>query len=189
VEEASKRGLDAEGVDFSEWAIGEANKRTADRCRVMNLDVATALDFPVAYDIITMHSVIEHLADPQKVLDLLFQISRPGAVVYVQTLNADSMMHKIMETQWEGYTDFTHKSPWISRDWLTGASIKTGFEVVKVKTDGAWCENKHDEVWSAFKFVIQSYPSSLLLEEAWGDFLEVILRHPEDYGSESYNKP
>ena len=47
-------------------------------------------------------------------------IERVGedGVVYVETLNADSLMHRIMGDDWCGYSDFTHRSPWITADWL-----------------------------------------------------------------------
>jgi SAM-dependent methyltransferase len=146
VKAAQDRGLDATGVDFSSWAVEKANALTGGRCRVLNMDEAAAGDFDSAYDIITMHSVIEHLADPRRVLDLLFRITAPGGLVCIHTLTADSLMSRIFKDQWEGFTDYTHKSPWLTSGWLSGACSQAGFECVEINNNGVWNENTHDEV-------------------------------------------
>jgi SAM-dependent methyltransferase len=176
VKEALSKGLDAFGVDFSSWAVKKANALTDGRCRVLNMDEATVADFDSMYDIITMHSVIEHLLDPRRTLELLFKIIRPGGILYIQTLHAGSLAHRMFGTDWEGFTDYTHKSPWLSVEWLSNHCSQIGFECLEINNGGFWSENAHDEVLSYFKSVIQLYPASLLLQEGFGDALEIILR-------------
>lgn len=178
VEYAQARGLEAEGVDYSDWAVEQARRRTNGRCRQLSFEEATAADFDSTYDIITMHSVLEHLADPERALRLLFQLCRPGGVVYIETLNADSLMHSIMGEDWGGYTDYTHKSHWLTADWITDTSKQIGFEVVSLKRGMVWNDNVYDYVWQAFTQLIQLYPASVLLEERLGDIVEVVLRRP-----------
>jgi len=179
VQEALAGGIEPEGIDVSPWAVERANVRTGGRCRILNLDEAKPSDFSAQYDIITLHSVIEHLADPAQALSLLFQITRPGGVVYIQTLNADSLMHKLLDSDWSGYTDYTHKSPWLTADWLAETSRRTGFEILSLKRYGVWNDNAHDEVWRSLASLIQIHPASAVLEDQFGDFVELILRRPE----------
>ena len=120
VERALAEGYNAEGIDQSAWAIEQATKRTGGRCRLLDFDRASILDFASRYETIVLNSVIEHLKDPAGALRILFQMCKPGGVVYIATLNADSMMHSLMGNDWNGYTDYTHQSPWITADWLTG---------------------------------------------------------------------
>ena len=178
VEAAQKRGLDADGIDYSSWAVEQANARTRGCCRVLDLDKAGSVNFSTSYDIITMHSVIEHLGDPQHALQLLFEISRPGGVVYIQTLNADSLMHKIMGPDWCGYTDYTHRSPWITADWLAIEAKKVGFEVEYLRRYYVWNDNAYDDVWRSFSSFAEIYPANVILEDQFGDAIEVILRRP-----------
>lgn len=176
VEHALRNGLEAEGVDSSEWAVRKANVRTGGRCRLLDFDSAQESDFSQAFDIIVLHSVLEHLRDPERALGLLFRICRPGGIVYIQTLSADSLMHALLKDDWAGYTDHTHKSPWITADWLVRTANSLGFKVVYLRRYYVWNDNRFDDVWRAFTSLIQVYPASVLIEEQFGDGIEVILK-------------
>ena len=175
---AAKEGFEAEGVDVSEWAVEQANKRSAGKCRVLNFDNASRTDFDGCYDVIVMHSVIEHLEEPEKAIQLLFDLCRPGGLVYIQTLNANSLMHALMNKDWGGYSDPTHKSPWISSEWLADISQQAGFESVSMKRYHLWNDNIYDEVWNALNKAFQLSPLSVLLEDGYGDAVELIARRP-----------
>jgi len=178
VEAAQQRGMNAEGVDFSEWAVEKANVRTGGRCRRMDMDHATAADFTPPYDVVIMHSVIEHLGDPEHALALLFEMTAPGAVIFIQTLNADSLLHKLLGSDWEGYADYTHRSPWITARWLEETGLRLGFEVASLTRSGIWISNQRDEVWRGFSELIQLNPACTLLAQEYGDVSEIILRKP-----------
>jgi SAM-dependent methyltransferase len=178
VEHACQQKLDAEGVDVSAWAVARAQERNGNRCRVLNLDGATKADFAAPYDIVVLHSVLEHLAEPARALRLLFEITRPGAIVYIQTLNADSLLHLLQKESWSGYSDYTHLSPWITRDWLGDEATRAGFEVRQLKCYGVWNDNRLDPAWRSFGALLQTAPTNVLLEEQFGDFTEAILQRP-----------
>ena len=57
VEDLRKRGVDAWGVDVSEYAISQVHESVADRCRVGSLTEP----FERRYDLITCIEVLEHL--------------------------------------------------------------------------------------------------------------------------------
>ncbi len=178
VEYALSKGYDAEGIDYSDWAVKQANIRTNGRCKVLNLDAASSSDFTSKYDAISLHSVIEHLTYPEKALEILFEICNPNGVVYIETLNADSMMHRIMKDDWEGYSDYTHKSPWITADWLVETAIQKGFEVVSVRRHYLWNDNVYDDVWRTFTVVLGTSPLNTILEDGLGDLVELVIRKP-----------
>lgn len=184
VEYALNQGMDAEGVDCSSWAIEKANARVLGSCRILDFDGAAPSDFQAPYDVIILHSVIEHLADPERALKLLFSLCRPDGVVYIQTLNADSLMHTLMKEDWGGFTDYTHKSPWITADWLSSTSQRLGFEILHLRRYHIWNDNGYDDVWRSFAVLIQTYPASVILEDHFGDIVEVVLRKP--HKSDSY---
>ena len=174
VKEACLQGFDGEGVDVSSWAVEQANAITGGKCRVLNVGEAKPTDFIGKYDVICIHSVIEHLPDPGATLDLIAEITNDNAIVYLQTLNADSLTHKLLGSDWCGYSDYTHQSPWITQAWLTEAFLERGFEILENRTRGVWLDNKRDVPWAAWAFLLQSAPSSLLLEEGFGDFVEIV---------------
>lgn len=176
VEYALKKGIEAEGIDISQWAIQNANLRTKGRCRVLDFDKATTKDFSCGYDILILRSVLEHLSNPEQALALLFDICSEGGVVYIQTLNSDSMMQRMMKSDWAGYSDYTHKSAEITADWLTETLLKLGFEVLYIKRYFLWNDNTLDEVWQAFSSAVQLYPANIILEDKFGDLVEIIVR-------------
>jgi SAM-dependent methyltransferase len=69
VEELAKRGVDAYGIDVSEYAISQAHESVRDRCK------AQSLTEPLErrYDLITCIEVVEHIAPAEidRVLDNL----------------------------------------------------------------------------------------------------------------------
>jgi len=187
VDQARAAGLDAQGIDLSSWAVAQANQRTGGRCRVLDLDQATPADFQGHYDFVTLHSVLEHLADPARALHLLRQITRPSGLVYIQTLNADSLMHRLLLQDWCGYTDYTHRSPWITADWLADTAPTTGFEILQLNRYSVWNENVHDDAWRAFAALIQIHPAGLLLQDQFGDFVELFLQPASPEGVSGLN--
>ncbi|MGN6255071.1 MAG: methyltransferase domain-containing protein [Solirubrobacterales bacterium] len=58
VEELAKRGVDAHGLDLSEYAISQVHESVRDRCKVQSLTVPLER----RYDLITCIEVVEHIA-------------------------------------------------------------------------------------------------------------------------------
>src|SRR3954467_2188523 len=58
VEVLVKRGVDARGIDISEYAISEVHESIRDRCRVQSLTEP----LEGRYDLITCIEVVEHIA-------------------------------------------------------------------------------------------------------------------------------
>lgn len=178
VEAAAARGMDAEGIDFSTWAIARANERTGGRCRVLDLETSGPADFAAPYDVIVAHSILEHLSDPSRAIGLMFDLCRPGGIVYIETLNADSLMHRMTGDDWCGYSDFTHRSSWITADWLLDAARSAGFEISALSRQSVWNDNAVDDVWRAFGAFVQMHPARVLLNDHFGDTVEAVLRRP-----------
>lgn len=178
VSAAQRRGLDARGIDFSPWAVERANLLTGGRCAVLDFDHAALTDLDGPYDIVVMHSVIEHLGDPERALRLAFDAVRPGGVVFIWTLNADSMFHRLLGPDWAGFSDYTHRSPWITAKWLEETSTRIGFEVQWMRRCGIWNENTRDDVWRALGEYVQLHPAATLLEQEFGDVVEMVIRRP-----------
>lgn len=77
---ARKAGLDAEGIEFSEFAVIEARKRFG-----LELNRVLLSDVPDArYDLVHLNHVFEHFNDPVVELGHLRRITKPGGGLYIE---------------------------------------------------------------------------------------------------------
>ena len=77
------------GVDLSDFSLELAGKRLGTRARLIKGDV-TALPDSLAdqkFDKITCSEVIEHVLDPNLVIDEILKIAKPGAVAVISVPN------------------------------------------------------------------------------------------------------
>ena len=83
------QGWDAQGCELSPLAAQRAQDFAGAPVHPKAIE-----DVPLeaeAYDVILMDNVFEHLREPRKVLFDLTQALRPGGVLYIMTLNAQSL--------------------------------------------------------------------------------------------------
>ncbi len=95
VQAAAEAGFDAVGVDVSEWAVSVANARTGGRCSVASFEDIEKVAGQGRFQATVMHSVIEHLRDPESAIKGMGKLLLPGGIAYVQTLNADSLTYNV----------------------------------------------------------------------------------------------
>lgn len=125
VETAAAVGWDAWGVEPSEWAAAEAQKRG------LNVIQGTQDAPEIAgrqFDVITLWDVIEHVDDPAAELTKVFQRLKPGGWLAVHTMDVDSLTARLMGPRW----------PWLMDMHLFFFSQKTmahmleniGYEIV-----------------------------------------------------------
>src|SRR4030095_15820899 len=147
LQHAKARGLKVSGIDVSAWAVERANQRLGDAvCQTLDLDQASPSDFPAQYDAVVLHDVLEHLADPLRALKLVTSILKPRGLVYCHTLNADSLLHRVLGRDWAGYSDYTHRSTWLTAAWLRDAFREGGFELLEFGIPQLlWTENSCDD--------------------------------------------
>jgi len=92
-----------------------------------------------------MHDVLEHVADPLRLIRLSASILNPGGLVYCHTLNADSLLHLVQGKDWAGYSDYTHRSTWLTARWLRDAFRTEGFELLEFAIpELLWTDNVCD---------------------------------------------
>ncbi len=175
---ARSQGLRVAGVDCSEWAISQANQRLLGGvCKVMDIDSATTADFSDTYDAVVMNNVLEHVKDPARLLHLAASLLTPGGFLYCATLNADSWFHKALGAGWVGYSDYSHRSPWLTAQWLRDRIRETGLELLEFSIPNAlWTENLCDEALQELRVVLTCSAAGQLLQDGWGDTVEVLAR-------------
>lgn len=124
------RGLEAHGVDASEWVIEEARAfapRLADRFEVA--DLSHSLGFDGRFDLITSLEVVEHLDDPQAAVSRMAEALAPGGVLVLSTPNP---INKIPRND-PAVSDPTHVSL-RPPDWWSRALRENGLRLERVLT-------------------------------------------------------
>jgi 2-polyprenyl-3-methyl-5-hydroxy-6-metoxy-1,4-benzoquinol methylase len=98
LEEARRRGWEAHGTEFSEYAL--------EITRSKNLDVVPgALKADTygadAFDVITAFEVFEHLRDPLAEAAVLAATLRRGGLLYCTTPNFDAASRRLLRSRWD----------------------------------------------------------------------------------------
>ena len=104
LELAHARGFDCYGVDLAEDAIQVARRKPSGR----HTYHGAPLDIPEVarggFDVITMWSVLAHLAEPVKDLTMQRQLLDPAGVLLILTVNSDSLVFRRRLRTWGGFT-------------------------------------------------------------------------------------
>lgn len=125
LELAQKAGWSVHGIDFDPIAVATA------RNAGLEIDLGS-VDKLVAqvqtYDWITCSHVLEHVHEPQKLLQSMRQLLSPGGTLWLQTPNVDSIGHKTYGSNWRGLEPPRHLT------LMTEQTLRKALETVGFKT-------------------------------------------------------
>lgn len=129
---AEEAGWDAEGIDFDSAAVEVARSRGLNvRCGTID----SLSENKSSYDIITLSHVIEHLHDPASALRGLFDLLKPGGVLWLDTPNLSSKGHHRFGRNWRDLDPPRHLV--IFRDeGLIKLLLECGFRSIKRRWRG-----------------------------------------------------
>jgi 2-polyprenyl-3-methyl-5-hydroxy-6-metoxy-1,4-benzoquinol methylase len=133
VDEATRRGWQARGVDVSSAMVEWGRRHTG-----ADLLLGGLRDAPADREesCITMWDFIEHSIDPRGDVEHAFGRLRPGGVLALSTGNADSALARISLERWHLMTP-RHHNFFFSRRTIVRLLRATGFEVVSVRHSSA----------------------------------------------------
>lgn len=171
-------GFDAYGVDISEFAISEAQKRLpVDRVKRCDID-KNNIPFDASFDIFWMWDVLEHSVNPKAILNKISENAPQGSYLFLRTSNANSLTHQIFRFDWEGYSDYSH----YGIDQVTAKSLRrwldeSGWKILEWKCFNIWVFG-NDPVNAKLRDTFARIPELelLLSERELGDGLQVIAR-------------
>jgi SAM-dependent methyltransferase len=131
LELAHERGFDCHGVDLSPSAIERARRKPSGG----KTYVGSPLEVPEiaagGFDVITLWSVMAHLAAPVEDLRMLRGLLAPDGMLLILTINANSLLLKAQKERWGGFTPNHLK--FFSPATLTRALHLAGFPAVVVE--------------------------------------------------------
>jgi SAM-dependent methyltransferase len=118
---ASSRGWQVEGIELSESSAKRANQLLGgDFVRVGTLDDCNLSSD--SYDLITSYHVIEHLIDPVSMLNEIYNLLKPGGIVFLETPNMESIGAMIRGAKWSNIKPPEHIN------YFNPASLGCGLE-------------------------------------------------------------
>lgn len=123
---AQKAGWSVQGIDFDPIAVTEARNGGLD-IYLGSIDQLAAQE--KTYDWITCSHVLEHVHEPQKLLQSMHRLLRPGGTLWLQTPNIDSIGHKTYGPHWRGIEPPRHLA------LLTMQTLRKTLESVGFKTN------------------------------------------------------
>lgn len=124
---ARSAGWDVVGLDFDPSAVKVARSRGLD-VRQGSVDVLDPAK--ESFDGITLSHVIEHVHDPLAVLHQCHALLKPGAWIWIETPNIESLGHQRYKADWRGLEPPRHLVLF-ARDALCQALDQAGFNSVK----------------------------------------------------------
>ena len=126
LEVAHERGFDGYGVDLSPDSVEAARRRPSGRHAYVGRPDAIPEIASRTFDVVTMWSVLAHLAEPVEDLTMLRNLLTDDGVLLVLTVNANSLRLKAERDRWNGFTPNHLK--FFSPTTLTRALALAGFE-------------------------------------------------------------
>ena len=124
VAEAEKFGFHARGIEINKHAVAEAHKRG------ISLHLGSAEKFPITgpFDVITMFHVLEHVEDPQLIINNIVKNLRPGGLFIMEVPNIESYLAKHHGLSWK-YIALEHLW-YFSPATLRKLLADSGFQIV-----------------------------------------------------------
>ena len=126
---AKSAGWNVLGIDPDPKAIGAAVSNNLDACVGT---VETIKDRLKQFDAITLSHVIEHVHEPEKTLEVIFGLLKPGGVVYLDTPNISSYGARFFKQNWQAL-DCPRHLTLFNPESLTGLLHDIGFENISQK--------------------------------------------------------
>lgn len=171
-------GYDAYGVDISEFAVAEAGQSIgAERVRRCDID-SEEVPFPGPFDVLWMADVLEHSAHPDLLLRKVTRLAHQGTWLFLNTSNADSLTHKLLGADWEGFSDYSHHGvTQVSTESLKRWLEELGWELVEWHCGNLWIEGV-DPALLRLREVFKRVPelATWLYERELGDVIQLAAR-------------
>lgn len=101
--QASRRGFDVTGVEYSEFACQRAREALEGRGRVLHGEISIIENEIAIYDVCVLCDVIEHVRDTTHFLLNIRRLLRPGGTLLIVTPSLDSWSHSLLRSRWMEY--------------------------------------------------------------------------------------
>ncbi len=183
LDEARRRGYEAEGIDLSTRAVAYASGQLGLSVRELALeDLGREQDG--RWDAVVIADVLEHLADPAAALVRCHELLAPGGALLVVTPDPSSLAARVTGPRWWGYlpahTILVPRA--ILRELVAAPGLEIVRDVAFVRsfTLGYWLAGlaERGRPLAALAGAARRLPSSVRLSLSLGDERVVVARRP-----------
>jgi protoporphyrinogen oxidase/2-polyprenyl-3-methyl-5-hydroxy-6-metoxy-1,4-benzoquinol methylase len=131
LEELSRAGFRAEGIDLSCPAVAEAQSRG------LRAWAATVEQFEaeLPFDVVSGFDVIEHVLDPVRFLQAVRRLLRPGGTLVLTTPDTRSLTCRLLRSRWYFYLPHIHVFHFHRRN-IARLLAREGYDVVRTARVG-----------------------------------------------------
>jgi SAM-dependent methyltransferase len=127
----NRPGWDVSGIELNAEAAAYAARRLG--IRTVAADILSADLLPRTYDVITLWDVLEHLAQPERVIAKLAGLCKPGALLVVQVPRLGSWQQRLFGPSWIGWDVPRHLVLFTQRQ-LRDLLERAGFEFLEARS-------------------------------------------------------
>lgn len=129
---AAELGWEVHGVEISKPAIEQARNLGF---KVFHGELREANYEEDFFDVITASEILEHLCEPQKLLNEVCRILRPGGIFWGTTPSAKGITPRLLGVDWTVITPPEHIQLF-SKKGMRGMLKNAGFSDIKLQTHG-----------------------------------------------------
>jgi SAM-dependent methyltransferase len=132
--EAFEEGFAVRGLEFNKHAVDRLRRKYA--FQIYSGALEDARFEPDSFDAVAMFDVIEHLHDPFAALDTLHAAMTPGGVLAVSTVDAGSLVSRLLGSRLEDFRRTREHLFFFTRETLTEVLEEHGFDVMSIRSIG-----------------------------------------------------
>lgn len=107
--------FEVDGIDISNYAVAEAQKRVHSKA-IVCADIEQFNMRNSVYDVIVVFNVLEHLKKPQLIIMKLCHALKPGGIIIGSVPNNSGVVGKLA-TRMSNFLDRTHISTYTLYEW------------------------------------------------------------------------
>ena len=137
VKQAGEAGLDAQGLEVSDYAARYGREQLNLRVLRGRVDAEGLDRCGQRFDLITLWDVVEHLHQPDEVLRLLAQRLNPGGVLSLSTGDIGALVARLSGRRWHLY-DLPEHLWFFSVPALRRLLRRAGLEPIKIRREVCW---------------------------------------------------
>lgn len=124
------------GTEISDYAIKQCHKKGL-KVYKLNLQKKQRIFPKNSLDVVTMQDVVEHLKNPKQELREVYNLLKPGGLLFITTPNLNSLSQKLMGRYWYHYKKGEHLI-YFNSDNIALLLKKSGFKNIQVKPTLSW---------------------------------------------------
>ena len=124
------KDFDIYGIEPRDWICAKAMERLGNKVFCGTLREANLPD--AHFDAVTMINLIEHLPSPKDTLLEVNRIMKSGALLMIETPDAEGLLTKIMGSRWHTFLESEHNF-FFSKTTISNLLSKTGFKTISIE--------------------------------------------------------